>query len=391
MEIKDINISKSSSSDDKSSLDSLDSILNSIPMMNLFFDTIDLQNISYEDETIKALYKDDSIFVDSKYLTLKTRIVSYKNRHVVLGIDELILKDYKANLNGTLDADLANDIYSTNIDFGLYGINGNASVTSDGRFVNFEVSTNKVNSIDDFMDNLRLHVNLSEETANWIYKDIKASSYQIISLNGKVDTYKNSVDLLEIGGKAIAKDVNVTFDKSLPAATIELVDIDFRDGGLFFNPTNTTYDGIVVNNASVAIENLIANNKDITIGINIATTNAKLDKKIHNILTAFNVTVPVYQLSGNTDANLTLLITPEPFALDINGLFKVTNANITRANVSMYTPIANVKLNNTNITINDSTLVMKPIFNITADTFLDIEKQVMYSNATINSFKVEAG
>ena len=390
--INEINILNTTKdiSQSTNSLNSLDVILNKIPYLYIFFDTIDIKSIKYEDEEGKLKYSNKNIFIDTKYLNLQTRSIAYDDGNIELDFEWLSLEDYDVTLSGKLNGSLHNSSYSFDGRYNIYEVVGDVGLNFSKDMLTYEIASDEFgyDKFENLMDNISLYANLGEDAKSWIYKNIKAHSYELISFNGRIDTKNFNIFPNEMRGKAVAKNVNVTFNKDVSAAKVEEAEVDFIKDELIILVKNGTFEGLKLNDANVTISNLI-DNDNLNIKVNLFT-NELFEDRIRKIVKAFGVEVPVIQLSGNNDAYIGIFVNVEPFGVDIVGDIKVFDSNLTIADTHFYSKYAEIELKNDTLNFRDSNLKMKNIFDLNANATLHASDGILFANTTINEFGIKA-
>ena len=372
-------------------LSSLDVVLNKIPYLYIFFDTIEAKSIKYNNEEARLKYSDKNIFADSKYLTMQTKSIFYNNGNMELDFEKLLFKDYYISLSGKLNGMLHENIYSFDGRYDLYDVVGDLKLDFSNNILSYNANSDefKYKSFENLMNNLTLHINLPEEAQSWIYKDIKADTYKLSSFSGKVDIKTFNIFPNEMKGVAEALDVNVTFHENLTAAKAQKADISFANDELVIMINNGTYKGAKLkNNSNVTISNIIDNDK-LNIQVNLFSSEL-IDDRIIEIIKAYGIEAPVKQLSGKNDAYVGIFVNINPFNVDVKGDIQAYDSNLTIADIPFYSKYANVKLHNARLDFNSSNLQMHNLFDIDANASLYASDKILIANATINNFNLNA-
>lgn len=370
------------------SLSSLDVILNKIPYLYVFFDTIDIKSLKYKDEEAKIRYSNKNMFIDTKYLTIQTKSIAYNDGDVELDFEELALKDYHLILNGKLKGSLHNFIYSFDGRYDVYEVIGDIKLGYKNNILTYSINSDEFDyqQFENLMDNIFLHVNLSEEPKSWIYKYIKAGKYKLISFDGKVDIKNSNIFPNEMKGYAVANDVNVTFNEKASAANVEKVEISFVKNELTILVKNGTYDDLKLNDSNVTISNIIGD-KNSQVKINLFT-NGLFEDSVKNILQAYDIKVPVSQISGRNDVYVGILVNVKPFYVDIVGDIEIFDSKFLISDVAFLSKHAKIELKNSTLNFYDSNIAMENLFDINANATLYADEGILAANATINNFEI---
>ncbi|MDR1460507.1 MAG: AsmA-like C-terminal domain-containing protein [Campylobacteraceae bacterium] len=388
VEINDIKTNSSVSKSNGSAFFDIDKILDMLPPIYTLFDTININNIEYGDESAKILYKDELFFVDSSKLTVKTKLEIAQGGKLSLNIEQILLKDFDIEIFGNLSADIKRNEYNFSGLFRAFDISGKLKLNVMNNIVTYNISSNEFKSPKIVLDNIRSHVKLNDEIAGWIYGRTKAASYQILSFEGKINLSTLDFYPKLINAHAVAKDINVTFHKDVPPANVKNARVVIGDNKIVFIVDKATYEGKEVD-ADVAVYNLLEGETGVAIEL---STNAYFDDSINKILKGFvNIELPISQTSGNVSSHVNIDVKVAPINVTVIGNFILNNANISIANVSMFSPQAVIDLNNTIINFSDARLKYGDIFDISANGTLNASQKHMDATSYIHSVNIEAG
>jgi hypothetical protein len=387
VEINDIQINSDVSKSNNSAFFDVDKILDMFPPIYTLFDTININNIKYGNESAKILYKNELFFVDSPKLTVKTKLEITQGRKLNLGIEQILLKDFDIEIFGNLNADIKRNEYDFNGFFRAFDINGKLKIDIINNIAIYNISSNEFKSPEIILNNIRSHVKIGDEIASWIYGRIKAASYQILSFNGKIDLSTLDFYPKLIKAHAVAKDINVTFHKDVPPANVKNARVVIGDNKIVFIIDKAVYEGKEVD-GGVVVYNLIEGEPGVVIDLN---TNAYFDETINKILKGFiNIELPIRQTSGNASSHVNIDVKVATVNVTVIGKFILNDANISIANIPMFSPYAVIDLNNTMINFSDARLKYGDIFDISANGTLNASQKHMDANSYIHSVNIEA-
>ena len=154
----------------------------------------------------------------------------------------------------------------------------------------------------------------------------------------------------EFSAQGFSKNVKVKFHEKLPAATAEGVDVELKKGSLFFTLKNPKWQGKNLNGSTLEIYKIFEE-KGAGLTLNLQTS-ALYDKSVNSILKAYDIEVPVEQLSGKTDAKLALDIKFDPLEVTPKGKFKITGGQTLIAGAKFNVDTADVELLNDKLKVN---------------------------------------
>ncbi|MDR1555164.1 MAG: AsmA-like C-terminal domain-containing protein, partial [Campylobacteraceae bacterium] len=386
VEINDIKISSDVSKSNNSSILDIDEILDMFPPIYTLFDTIIINNIKYGNESANVIYKDELFFVDSPKLTVKTKLEIVQGRKLGLNIEQVLLKDFDIEISGNLSADIKRDEYIFDGIFRAFDIHGKIKFNIINEILRYKISSNEFKSPKIVLDNIRANVKLNDKIANWIYGYTKAASYQILLLEGVInlstlDFYPN-----RINAQVLVKDINVTFHKDVPPANVKNGRVEIGNNKIVFIVDKASYEGKDVN-ASAVIYNFMEDKRNITIDLH---TNAYFDESINKILKSFiNIQLPIRQTGGNVSSHVNINVKFSTAKINIIGKFILDNANISIANIPMFSPHAIVDLNNTMINFMDARLKYDKIFDISLNGTLDASQKQMNASSFMHYVNIE--
>ncbi|MDR0762695.1 MAG: AsmA-like C-terminal domain-containing protein [Campylobacteraceae bacterium] len=376
------NVTKSSSSS------SLDEVLDVIPYIHTFFNTIIIDSIEYENEKAQLTYNDGDFYLNSSLLTLQTKIELTSKRKLILDINEMLLKDIDIALKGKLDADLKRNEYAFNGTYRLFDITGSAKLEIKNMILNYHINSNNFSSPQIIMDNLLKYVKLDDIAVNWIYGYTKAQNYKLLYLAGKIDLIKRDFYPKSINALVKADNVNVTFNPQVPHANIEEVRVKIENNQILFLLTNPTYQNINLTKANIMIYNLA----DSSVGIKIdLASNTHYNNAVNQIIKAYTkADIPIRQKSGETQANISIDVKFNNLNVNVTADIALKNANLQMGSTVMHASDANIHLNNSDIKFQDTRVQYGELFDISINGTLNASAKEMTADSFIHSLSVEA-
>ncbi|MBE0494843.1 MAG: AsmA-like C-terminal domain-containing protein [Campylobacterales bacterium] len=362
---QEVRLNKASSQEN--SREEIVAILKYLPWMDRLFYSINIENLRYEDEHIVLRYHHDMFYLDSNYVTIDATLNPLE-RGAAIGIKKLLLKDFNLELQGSLDLDILTQAGFFQGNFTTHGISGSVALKLEDMLLSYVAQTTSFETLEPFMEALSTAVNLEKEIGEWIYQKIVASAYQIDSLEGKIDLLSGDFFPYEMKGFARGKDVKVTFEPTLPPALIENLSVELSNNQLIFHIDTASYEGIDIGRSEVYIYNLLTEKNGIVVTLK---TKTQLDARIHRILQAYGIAIPLSQTSGITDGTLELDIRFLPYSLKAKGTFLLHDANIRIAGVPFYSREATIGLENTTLTLRDAHLRYEDILDLVASGVIE--------------------
>jgi hypothetical protein len=372
--------------ENQTSIAEVQSLLNKLPYLYALFDSISIQNLILDNKTIHFLYKNEVFYVDSDFLTVDAKLAPREN-DLAVNIKQLILKDYQMEIKGNLVANLYKNEFNFQGVFSTFNIDGALNLKLEKQKLFYRLNTQKFTTLKPFMDFISEKVKLEPLIGEWIYKRIIAKEYQINNLEGVVNLKNKEFYPSLMKGQATVKDVVVKFDHNAPPARVKDLIVRLENNQLIFDTQTATYEGKDIGESEVYIYNLMTKGAGIIVDIKAYTT---LDASIHKILKAFHINIPITQLSGKTNAHVTLDIGFLPIEVkSYTGSFEATDSTILLSNVPMYSKSATVTLDNGMVHVKSANLKYNTLFDIYTSGTFDTKKGIYTSNNLIQSLHVE--
>ena len=382
---QNIEIPKQSAKD--SSEDALLDLSKNIVWIDRLFDEILLERVKFLNSESTLFYRDDVFYLDSPFLAVSSNFKDTEDG-ITANVYLLEFKDFNITLNGVSNADLRRQIYDFNGTFSSHELNGNATVNLKKAELNYELSDINATSLRGFMDELGAKTGLDKEIKSWIYGYITADNYFVKSLRGRFDLNKQEPYLNELSAQGFSKNVKVKFHEKLPAATAEGVDVELKNGSLFFTLKNPKWQGKNLNGSNLEIYKIFEE-KGAGLTLNLQTS-ALYDKSVNSILKAYDIEVPVEQLSGKTDGKLALDIKFDPLEVTPKGKFKVSGGQTLIAGAKFNIDTADIELLNDKLKVSAKNTGMD-FFSADAAVDLDLGKLAGDINGTLKGLNLAFG
>lgn len=384
-------------SEQKSSDERLLNLSKSVDFIDTIFQEISLENVEIGDNfKLKILFLDDIFFVDSPYLNVDIKFQNEQQNGVDLfSVRNLSFKDFNISISGEGSANFDKNDYKFDGNFTSHELNGKLSFTLKDAFLTYKAYDVNAGSIKDFIDGLDKRIELNSEVKSWIYGYIVANDYHLNEINGKANLAKNDFYLNDLNATANAKNLLVKFEKGLPAVNVSEANITLKNSKLNFDLTAPIYKGKKLDGSNVTINNIF-DEKSANLELLIKTKSI-YDEAINDILKAYNIIVPVRQLSGKMDAGLKILIKLDEKSLEnfdeksviANGEFKISDAVLEIAGSKFNAKSALVKLiDTTNLNI-DTTGFGLDFFKANAKADINLQKSTGEIKGVIESFDLK--
>lgn len=366
---KEVNIKAQSKSEN--SFSQIYTFTDKLDLLYGLFDTISIQYINYENRTIRFLYRDETFYLDSDFLTIDAQIKPWKD-NIELVIKQMLLKDYSLRLSGTLYANFYEDIFQLQGVFSTFNINGSINATLQENILEYQLTSKEFDSLEPFMEFLDTKVHMEKLLKEWIYKRITANEYKLKHLSGKLDMQTGNFYPQTMEGIAVAKDVHVEFHQDAPGVDIPELELKLTNNTLYFDTETAIYEDKNINESDIRIYNLMTRGAGIIIDLQTKTL---LDSSIQKILKVFGIDVPIIQTGGLVESSVVLDILFEPYGIkSYIGLFDIQDANFELSGLPMYSKSGTLRLDNNNLHFTDVNIQYNDLFNLYTSGIFELKK-----------------
>ena len=384
--IQTLEIKKETQAD--TSLEESAEIIKNFPYLNQFFSKISIETIHYANETLSLHYEENLFKLDSQHLSVNLIITPIEKWNIDVEIQEAFLKDYALHVNGKARMDFKTKNHSFEGNFEIFGLKGIALLDLKEKLLTYHLQSETFSNkeLKDVMDFIVTQVELDPIAKDWIDKNIVGEEYLLHYFEGKLNIETLDYFPEKMHGAATVKNATVSFEPTVPPAHVKKIGIEFKNDKLLFDIHEPTYENRTVNKADVYIYNLIGKGTGIVVDLNATS---KLDAPIHKILHAFKIDVPITQTSGKTDANIRLDIRFLPYDINATGKFKLYPSDFTLSGLPMSTKYGEIKLDNFKITLDNTNLRYKNLFDINATGLYDVKKNRYDGDIDINALLLD--
>lgn len=373
---------KSEKTTTSSFFEELKNSIESLPKVLKFFQKIRINKLKVNDNEFEIILDDEILYLDNKYINIASKIDTISNQ-VVFELYSLYLKDLNFLFDGKVKIDYFNEKIDYYGNFYYENLQSNINVEMTKKIAKVYLVSQPFKSLK-FLKNF-LH--LPDIAESWMYDNVKGD-IKIEGLYAEYDLINNQILENSIQGKAQIKDAKIRFHKDVDVVNTKSLDIFFKDNKLHFNLIEPIFKDKKLDGSFVLINNLTSEkNGQVDVFLK---TNSKLDKDILDILKAYNITLPIVQKSGNTQASL-LMKFPYDTAKSMStyGEFFLNDAKITINNFEFESKNAEIILDDSIIKIKNSDFKYKDMINATLNLNLDIKTLKSHGDANIKSFLIK--
>ncbi|AQW86008.1 putative protein (DUF3971 domain) [Campylobacter pinnipediorum subsp. caledonicus] len=378
--------------DNNNSKNSSDYLLNlsqNASLLNTFFQEITIQNIKYDDTSIKITYQNDIFFIDTPIFLADLQISEkLDNKTETIKVKNIFFKDFDIKLNGIISANLKDKKYAFVGNISSYELNGKIEFALVNKLIKYKIYDLNANSLKDFINALDNTIKLNSEVKKWIYGYVIAKKYNLKEITGKIDLVKKDFFLNDLKATASAKNLTVKLDKTLDPINIKSADIVLEKSNLYFNLNNPTYSNRSLNGSNLYIYNIFKHHNSSGVILNLKG-NSIYDKSIGDILRFYKINIPIEQKTGDSNLNLNLDINFDTLEVKTNGKITTENTIINIANTPFYAKKAIINIldsNHLNISAKD---FGTELFKSDINASFDLTKKIADINGFLKNFNIE--
>lgn len=374
---------KSKKSKVKNSYDDMKKNIDLLPKVLKIFQRIHVETLKIDGNEFTVELNEEALYLDNKFINISSKVDFLANQ-VVFDMYSLYLKDVKLMVDGKIKV----DYFNNKIDhFGKYyyhDLQGEVKLEMTEKEASFYLNSESFKSL----KFLKKFFRLSKVAESWMYDNVKGD-LKLNEFYGKVDLVKNQLIEDSLSGNATINNAKIKFHKDLKAIDTKKVDVFFEKDKLSFILDKPKYHNVNIAGSKVVINNLTSQKKgEVVVDIKAVS---KLDKRVLEILKAFNINLPLVQKSGSTKASLTLKI---PYMISkpmsTKGKFLVSKANIDINGFLFYSKKAAVILDGTIVKVKNAHFKHKKMIDANVNIDIDTKTLTASGDALINSFLIES-
>jgi len=281
------------------SFDRIDETLRRIKYLLTFFDHIELNKIHFDNNILGIYYHDHILQLSSKDYLVRGNI--YRKGNILIGtIPTLQLKEHNIVIRGEFTYNLDKDILVAEGNFIFKKATGFFRIRKRQNKIDFSLSSGSFSDLKSFVELFDIHPSIKP----WIVDNIKAKTYQVISLSGKGNIVNKSFKIDSDSLKAVAlfSDVSILFKEGLAPVLARNFMLHYaQDKGFTFDLEHPVYLGKKLDGSTVSIVNLKDENTTLKLNLKFDT---RFDKAVQDLLKAYDITVPIVQTNGKVIASL---------------------------------------------------------------------------------------
>lgn len=381
VQIEEIELPTTSTSEN--SLNDLKKYIQHVPTLLTIFQQIDIELLKVKNNEFTITIDEEIFYIDNKFINLSAKPV-LNNDIVTLNLYSLFLKDYDLLLDGLLKVNLQNEevLFSGKVLYKDLDINLNAQTNGD--VIDFVLKSNKefqnIHFVKDFID-------LDETIEEWMYQNV-TGIMNLEYLQGQLDKKTFMPIVSSLDGVATIKEADITFNKAVQNVKTKTITVAFKNDNLYFDLEDPMYNNISIEGSNVVIHALSAQNEPSNIVITLKTKN-RLNKDILNILKAYEINLPIIQLTGATNSQLTIQIYFKDYQLLTKGIFETKDSRFSLNGFEFVAKNALVELDNSTVNIKNSDVSIDNLLSTNLNLTIDTNASLATGNANIKTLSIK--
>lgn len=381
VQIEEIELPTTSTSEN--SLNDLKKYIQHVPTLLTIFQQIDIELLKVKNNEFTITIDEEIFYIDNKFINLSAKPV-LNNDIVTLNLYSLFLKDYDLLLDGLLKVNLQNEevLFSGKVLYKDLDINLNAQTNGD--VIDFVLKSNKefqnIHFVKDFID-------LDETIEEWMYQNV-TGIMNLEYLQGQLDKKTFMPIVSSLDGVATIKEADITFNKAVQNVKTKTITVAFKNDNLYFDLEDPLYNNISIEGSNVVIHALSAQNEPSNIVITLKTKN-RLNKDILNILKAYEINLPIIQLTGATNSQLAIQIYFKDYQLLTKGIFETQDSRFSLNGFEFVAKNALVELDNSTVNIKNSDVSVDNLLSANLNLTIDTNASLATGNANIKTLSIK--
>ncbi len=274
-------------SKDKPSFENVDKTFDTIKYLFTFFDTIDLKNVTFEDNHINIIFTDDILYITSDDYEIAGNI-HRAGQTLTANVSMLYLKKNNIKLKGNLSYDLKYNTLSTEGDFDAYNIKGSFIANKQDDVVSFKITSTEFTDLKTLIHTFAL----KEGVKSWIVGKVQAQKYLLNSLTGRGYITKNGfkIDFDTLEGDILFDGVKIYYQKSLEPILAKSFKLTYKNKALYFDLKDPVYKKRSLKGSKIAITGLGEKQTLLKLDLHMLTP---IDNELQKILKSYHLDIPV--------------------------------------------------------------------------------------------------
>jgi len=282
----------------KPSFENIDKTFDNIKYLFTLFDTIDLKNVTFEDNHIDIIFTDDILYITSDDYEIAGNIHRI-GQTLTANVSLLYLKKNNITLNGNLSYDLKSNALHTAGDFNAYNIKGSFIADKQGDDVTFKVTSTEFTDLKTLINTFTL----TKGVKSWIVERVQAKKYKLNSLTGRGSITNNGfkMDFDTLQADILFDGVKIYYQKTLDPILAKNFKLTYKNKVLYFDLKEPVYKKRSLKGSKIAITGLGEKKTLLKLDLHMHTP---IDNELQKILKSYNIHIPVKHKGSPVDVDL---------------------------------------------------------------------------------------
>lgn len=373
------------SSSDEVSLEEIKYRFLQIPKILDLFEKIDIKRVKLKNNQFTILIDKDELYIDNNSINISANL-NFKDSNLHMQVHSLYLKDLNLTFYGQSKIDASKEIINFFGHVDMDYVNAELNLNLEKNILQFYTNTtNSIKSLKFLKKLFRLESSVAEA---WMYDNVEGD-IDLKYLYGEIDLEEKNANLDSIKGEATITDAKIRFHKDVKTVNTSKLKVNYENDTLFFDLKEPVYGSSKIYGSKVYIPHLTSEKKGEVI-VDLKTKSA-LNEDILEILNAYEINLPLKQLSGDSNSSLVLKIPYSPTRkMKIDGRFKLQDSKLKLQGFEFFTKNADVVLKNSDIYINDSQVEHKSLLKGVLNLHINTDTQTAKGKLALDSFQIKA-
>ncbi|NDJ26446.1 hypothetical protein DMB95_00530 [Campylobacter sp. MIT 12-8780] len=350
-----------------------------IEYLYIFFQELDIQNLSFGGQNARFLFKGDEFFLNNDEFSLNLAL-NRTGKEIKADIKELLFKDYNASADGQILINAAQDSYDFIGILRSQNLNFDFNVTYAKDKLNLDLKDINASNMAFLFRTAGKHLSLNKELNEWFSQKLIADLYSISYLKASMDLGKK-FSIKELEGAGEVKNLKVKLGKNVESILIPKLKLNLNKKRLDLNFDQASFAKQDLSQSKIYVYEPASATKS-GIYIQIKSNELMLDQKLLNILNLYSIKLPLKQLSGKLNTDFIINI---PFAksekISFKANFDLENTQLDMANFLVQK--GNISLENTILKLNEF-VVKNDFLQADVNASFDLDAKKAHFNTEIS-------
>ncbi len=344
-----LNSQNQSQNNTESSLKELLEFVKNIDLLYFFVQEIDIANLSFKQDKLRILFKNDDFLIDNHAFFLRLNLQKPSQHLLNADIKKFLFKDYNLSVEGVLSIDTKSEFYHLNAKANSHLADFNASISYKKNQLSYELSNLNAKDISAILNakSFQEQIKLPKHIIWLLTKGIKAQKYELSSLKGFADLKKKKFYLNEFEAEGFLQNVELRLEEHMQSVKIPALKLSLKEQKLDLNFDKASYKGADLSGSKIYFYELF--NENIGMFLHLKSSNFTVDEKLLEALKIYGLTLPFYQKSGILKADFKLKMNFLKDFAEYEGVFEFENSALSLLDFNTSKALLNLKQNHLSI------------------------------------------